>query len=99
VIRPWSEIRDFYKELAGTDAQLVAMLRLVEQIESSRYARALYPWTSMCDLCVAQFPAVYPDHYPYLRISPISGGNIEFRYLDTAVENRQWHRVVSEVGG
>ncbi len=69
------------------------MLRLVEQIEASRYARGLYAWTSAVDLCIAQVPAPYDG--PYLHISVLHDGNIEFRYIDTAIEARQWHRVVA----
>lgn len=33
---------------------------------------------------------------PYLRISPRFDGTIEFRYIDTQIVSRQWHRVVKE---
>jgi hypothetical protein len=66
------------------------MLRLVEQVEASQYARALYAWTSMHDLCIVQ------NDGPYLRISPLFEGTIEFRYIDTPVFEKQWRRLVRE---
>jgi hypothetical protein len=48
----------------------------------------------MHDLCVQQTDTpAYAG--PYLRISPLEAGLVEFRYVDTAVAKRQWHRVVS----
>jgi hypothetical protein len=70
------------------------MVQLVQQIEASRYARGVWAWTSMTDLCLAQMPAIDPHPGPYLRILPLPDGNIEFRYFDTYVKERQWHRVV-----
>jgi hypothetical protein len=48
------------------------------------------------NLCVAKTPATTRDTGPYLGILPLFNGNIDFRFLDTAIENRQWHRVVVE---
>jgi hypothetical protein len=97
MITPWNEIRSFYEELVAHGLPLQAMVRLIEQIEASRYARGLYAYTSMHDLCVTQVPEISTiQNSPYLRISPLSDGNIEFRYLDTHIESRQWHRVVGE---
>jgi hypothetical protein len=50
----------------------------------------------MHDLCIAQVPCTYPYNGPYLRVSPRFDGTIEFRYIDTAIEERQWHRLVNE---
>jgi hypothetical protein len=72
------------------------MLRLVEQIEASRYARGIYAVTSMHDLCITQQPSGGYLDGPYLRISPLFDGSIEFRYFDTHVRQRQWHRIVKE---
>lgn len=91
--RPWSEIRLFYARLSGAPAS--SMLRLVSAIEVSPYANGLFPWTSMLDLCIAQTPVEYPYDSPFLRISPISSGDLEFRYIDTRDEKKQWRRTVS----
>jgi hypothetical protein len=73
------------------------MLRFVEQIEASSYVTGIWAWTSAWDLCVAQMPVTDPFHVgSYLRISPLFDGNIEFRYLDTYLRDRQWQRVVPE---
>ncbi len=97
MIRPWSEIESFYRELAEPgQTAAVAMMRLVGQIAASPYAQALNGWTSMLDLCIAQVPCSRPYDGPFLRISPRGDGTMEFRYLDTAIEARQWHRTVEE---
>jgi hypothetical protein len=48
-------------------------------------------WTSMHDLCVQQ-TSVTPFNGPYLRLSPLQSGLVEFRYIDTGIKNRQWVR-------
>ena len=56
--KPWADIADFYRWLVEGGMRIGAMVRLVEQIKGSRYARGLYAWTSMDDLCIAQVPCV-----------------------------------------
>jgi hypothetical protein len=90
----WIEIRNYYVALVDGSAPLDSMLLLVSEIERSRFAQGLYAWTSMCDLCIVQTPVSYPYHGPYLRISPRSDGKLEFRYVDTYNESKQWHRTV-----
>ena len=97
MIEPWSEIESFYREFAQSgEAAALAMMRLAGQIKASPYAQALNGWTSMLDLCIAQVPCKRPYDGPYLRISPRGDGTIEFRYMDTSIEARQWHRRVKE---
>src|SRR5262249_17227005 len=96
MIRPWSEIKTYYEQLG---ASLQGMLRLVEQIEGSRYANGIYGETSGCDLRITQTPhSAYRDG-PYLWISPQADGRLEFRYIDTYVRNRQWSRRVKQDAG
>ncbi|GLQ78040.1 hypothetical protein GCM10007881_15560 [Mesorhizobium huakuii] len=45
----------------------------------------------MFDLCIQQVD-VEPYSGPYLRVSPLHSGRIEFRYVDTRIARRQWHR-------
>ena len=94
--RSWDEIEARYREPVDASVSVRGMLRLVEQIKGSTYARALHAWTSMFDLCIVQIPCTYPFDGPYLRISPRFDGTIEFRYIDTPFESKQWHRVVKE---
>ena len=70
------------------------MLSLIDYISTSSLASGLYAWTSMFDLCITQSPAAYPYNGPFLRVSPQPDGQLEFRYVDTAVAERQWSRLV-----
>jgi hypothetical protein len=97
MIVPWNEISHRYREVVESgEINARGMLRLVEQIEASPYSQALYGWTSMLDLCIVQVPCTYPYNGPYLRISPRGDGTMEFRYVDTNIESRQWHRIVKD---
>jgi hypothetical protein len=91
--KDWTEIAAFYAHLAGVNPFFAPMARLAAQIEASSYRR-LYGQTSMHDLCLAQGAHAWPDWEPYLRISPLDGGRIAFRYFDTYVTERQWSRIV-----
>ena len=99
MIRSWQEIRNHYASLAGAGDSIGAMLKLVDEIESSPYNVGLFAWTSMHDLYIVQTPVEYPYNGPYLRISPIKNGELEFRYIDTTIEEQQWHRVVDGTNG
>jgi hypothetical protein len=96
---PWIEIERFYRGLVDAGLSLRGMLRLVEQIKASQYARALHAWTSMHDLCIVQVPCSFPDYLPYLQVRPLFDGTIEFRYIDTLVEEKQWRRRVKDEDG
>jgi hypothetical protein len=96
VPKPWNDIAAFYRDLLGRGLQIQGMLHLTEQIEASRYATGIFGETSMHDLCVTQTAAGGFSDGPYLRISPRFDGTVEFRYVDTHVTARQWHRVVKD---
>jgi hypothetical protein len=92
--RPWNVIEDHYAQLSAHGGAFTSMLRLVQEIRRSRYVHGLHAWTSMHELCVVQQPVSYPYSGPHLRISPVQDDHIEFRYIDTYVEEGQWHRLV-----
>ena len=103
MVRPWKSIRLRYADhvrdghLVKAGLPVDRMLDLVQAIEGSRYAtglRSTPAWKSMHDLCIVQTPVSYPYDGPYLRISPLIGRKLEFRYLDTFNKDRQWHRTV-----
>ena len=96
MITSWDDIREFYEDLVKNGLKLEAMLKLIDNIKSSVYADSLYAWTSMHDLCIVQTPVTYPYDGPYLRISPLFNGNVEFRYIDTHVKTKQWSRMFDE---
>ncbi len=93
MIRTWAEIRRHYAEPPTFD-WTDGMLALIDHISGSHLASGLFAWTSMHDLCIAQVPAKYPYIGPYLRISPVKDGRLEFRYNDTEVRKKQWSREV-----
>ena len=99
MIKPWANIRDYFEELANLSDSFEAMANLVTDIERSRYKEGLFGWTSMTDLCIAQTSVTYPQIEPYLRISTLSDGQLEFRYVDTHNKKKQWHRVVHGTDG
>jgi hypothetical protein len=92
--QPWSVVIARYEEYRGDNTSIHAMLPLVQRIANSGLASGLFAWTSMFDLCVTQTEVTYPYSGPYLKISPLQGGQIEFRYFDTNEEGKQWYRIV-----
>lgn len=64
------------------------------QTSSGPLATGLHAWTSIFDLCIAQSEVAYPYNGPYLKVSPLPDGRVEFRYLDTQEKDKQWHRTV-----
>ena len=93
--KPWKDIAAFYRDLVDHGMQIRRMLHLTEQIEASHYAAGVFGETSMHDLCVMQTDGAFWEG-PHLRISPRFDGTIEFRYVDTHVTARQWHRTVRD---
>jgi hypothetical protein len=91
---PWSEIIARYERATPHSAAMQGMLTLARYIELSPLASGLSVTTSMFDLCMAQAPTEDVHGGPYLRISPVFEGQIEFRYIDTYVTADQWHRTV-----
>jgi hypothetical protein len=71
-----------------------AMQELCRSVASSPLASGLFVTTSMLDLRVSQTPSEGLADSPYLRISPLRDGRIEFRYVDTMVTTDQWNRTV-----
>lgn len=102
--RPWADILKAYIEFASHSSltaklPISGMIELVKAIQDSRYASGVQAWTSMHDLCIVQTPVYHPYSGPYLRISPIEGGKLDFRYVDTPRIEQQWHRVVDQKDG
>jgi len=91
---PWPQIVDRFEQCGGNSACTQAMRALSKRIANSTLACGLFAWTSMFDLCIAQTAVTYPYDGPYLRVSPLPTGQIEFRYLDTHELANQWHRTV-----
>ena len=90
----WSDIRDRYQGLGNDSKMGKDMLRLVEHVSNSPVAEGLHVWTSMFDLCITQTQQSPYDDVPYLRISHKEHGKIEFRYMDTYKNDKQWFREV-----
>ena len=95
--QPWPKIVARYTEYKGNSESVLALRELTRKIERCHLAQSLFGWTSMFDLCITQTAVVYPYDGPYLKISPLEGGQVEFRYLDTGDMRKQWSRTeVSE---
>lgn len=92
MIQKWSDILNQYAEFAPNGAAYAGLQSLIGHIASTSLSQQLYGWLSMHELCIIQTPAIYPYNGPRLRLSPLTNGNIEFRYEDTAIKGRQWHR-------
>ena len=99
MIKPWEDIRDYFGKLSRLGASFEAMANLAREIELSRYKEGIFGWTSMHDLCIVQTHVTYPHYRPFLKISPIADGQLEFRYIDSYDEKKQWHRVVDGAEG
>jgi hypothetical protein len=98
--QPWTKIRSYYEGLPHGVQAFDSMRNLVEEIVKSRYVAGIYAWTSMHDLCIVQTEVTYPYDGPFLRISPkCPDGKLEFRYIDTHIKDKQWHRTVDAKDG
>ena len=95
--QPWPNIVAHYEQTVGGGLAMKAMLALSKRIANSPLASGLHAWTSMFDLCIAQTEAVYPYNGPYLKVSPLQDGRVEFRYLDTQDKDKQWARTVEAI--
>lgn len=94
MIRPWHDIAAHYASYDGDARSIQAIGELAQRINESHLANGLFAWTSIYDLCIVQTPVTYPYDGPLLRLTPVSATQIEFRYLDTFVHAKQWHRTV-----
>ncbi len=99
MIRPWSDIvATFGQKRALGDEAFRSAIAGIEQvatlISEGPLRHSLFGWTSMHDLCVQQTDTA-PGSGPYLRVSPLPSGLVDFRYIDTAIADRQWHRSVA----
>ena len=91
-LKSWEEVLAYYVRIKSALGAL-NMLQLCRQIQSSVLATGLFVWTSHADLCIQQTRS-YPYTAPYLRVSPLRGDRVEFRYFDTPIVSKQWHRIV-----
>jgi hypothetical protein len=98
VLASWAEVQQFYENLSAGNPQFSALRDLTRRIASSGYASGLHPWTSMQDLCLSQVDTPRRHEAPHLRITAVLD-ELEFRYVDTAIRERQWVRVVPSTAG
>jgi hypothetical protein len=97
MVEPWPDIAArYFRKFAPSEpfqAAYDSVGALSAEIERTWLRDQIFGWTSMHDLCVQQ-----TDHQPYtrphLRISPRRSGEVHFRFIDTPIVARQWHRVV-----
>ena len=99
----WAEIAEFFRQKRniGTDefgSAMAAIEALAASIAEGRLNASLVGWISMHDLCIKQTDTSESNREPYLRLSPLQSGLVEFRYFDTYVTAQQWNRVVPPEG-
>ena len=96
MIVKWPLLAEQYDVAAGYMPQWKAahesMARLCCYIDASPMKSVLHGHTSMHKLRIAQVEYEFPpDHtIPWLTVEPIANDQIEFCYLDTKIEERQW---------
>lgn len=92
--KSWPELVAHYRKYQGDWGSIYALQSLAQRINGTPLAGGLFAWTSMFDLCIVQTEVSYPYDGPLLRLSPVSKDQVEFRYEDTHLKTRQWHRTV-----
>lgn len=95
MIQEWSSVLTQYREWASLGPAYAGIHALIAQIAESPLANQLHCWLSMHDLCIVQTEVSHPYFGPFLRVAPLASGSVEFRYEDTAIQKRQWHRQVA----
>lgn len=101
--REWSEIADLLRTAPNSlsdplwSSALTAVADLADHLAQGPLAQALFGWTSMHDLCIQQTDAT-PYSGPYLRVSPLATGMVEFCYEDSHIPARRWTREVPPRG-
>ena len=91
---PWCKIVAFYDDFLPDEPSVQAVGDVARHINHGRLRSGLFAWTSHMDLFITQMPVSYPYDGPRLGISPRFDGTVEFRYIDTWDEKKQWHRTV-----
>jgi hypothetical protein len=92
--RRWLRIADHFETCGGQRRSTLALAPLARRISDRRLTGGLVGSTSMLGLLIAQIATDDTYDGPFLRLSPISDDQIEFRYVDTYVTQDQWHRTV-----
>lgn len=93
---PWGEIVTSY-DGAPDQPAIQAIQALARQIMSTPLSDGLHGWMSEWALCIAQAAELRQYEGPYLQVSAVADDIIEFRYVDCADPDRQWHRNVLSV--
>ena len=101
MIQPWPVIVASYRaalrEANGDEPFWRAVERvsaLATKVADDPLSKTLVGWISMHDLFIQQSDG-HPFRTPYLRISPMHTGLIEFRMIDAWLNEGQWRREVS----
>jgi hypothetical protein len=92
--KTWPDIVAHYDGYDGDWQSIRALGNLAREVSQGLLGPGLFAWTSMHDLCIVQKEVTYPYNGPFLRLSPVSNNEIEFRYIDTRIAAKQWHRMV-----
>jgi len=95
----WKKIEDHYLEAVGYmpefSAMHTAMAELCNWVGMSNLSASLFGFTSLHTLFISQVKLEFPNHpsIQLLSVNPdFETEKIEFRFLDTHLENHQWSR-------
>lgn len=94
MIRKWDDICSEYEKLSSNDSKFINFFNLVISIRDSKYSSHIYGWTSVIDLYIVQNEVNHPYDWPKLLVRQLESNKLEFRYIDTYKEERQWNRVL-----
>ena len=106
ISRDWKDLTSFYlDETYRTDnlkynQSLDALGELCSWISSSDYAKNLFAFTSHHRLNIFQRPPTYPECLltQHLNLNPTEDGLVEFVFVDTFDEDKQWKRTANKDG-
>ena len=104
ISRDWNDITAFYldknyrTEGLKYNHGLDALGKLCSWISSSGYSKNLFAFTSHHRLNIFQSPPQYPQCLliQHLNLTPTEDGRVQFVFIDTFKESRQWKRSANQ---
>ena len=96
---PWDSVVDFFAGFASVNPECEPMHRFVSQVSSSRYAKALFPLTSMHTLILSRTPE-FENNREVLRIDfDCTKQQFHFEYVERTFASSVEHDDRERSGG